>query len=199
MSIITPDVNDFIGEINLDLNNDSNVIDNFERLGTIHQKDILRDVLGDKLYNELINDLDGSGNPQTQKFIDLVDGKTYERPSGKEKIYEGLIRMLNYMVYSYYLKKTWSNNSSTGQLTNVNQNSEKLNRSDLRKEISIIYNQGIGLYNDVIIYLDDEYETYFPDNNDYAFWNPKHKKYIGRITTGTPSNSYFYNRSSDNN
>lgn len=199
MSVLTPNINDFIGEINLDLNNDTNVVANFERIGTVHQKDILRAVLGDKLYNLLISDLDGSGNPVTQKYIDLVDGKTYTRPSGKQKIYEGLTRMLNYMIYSYYLEKTWSSNSSTGQLTNVNQNSEKLNRADLRKERSIIHNKAINLYNDVIIYLNDERETYFTESNDYAFWHPELKKYIGRITTGTPSNSYYYNRSSDNN
>lgn len=198
MSLLFVDVNDFIGEINLDLSNDTNVLANFEALGRQIEDDVLKDVLGDKLYNLLIADLVG-GVPQAQLYKDLVDGKTYDRPSGKEKIYEGLKRMLRYFVYSGYLDYQWSANSSTGQLTNINQNSEKINRSDLRKVISRIYNKGVSLYNDVIIYLDDEHETYFTGSNEYGFWTPKAKKYMGRIITGTPSNSYFYNRSSDNN
>ena len=71
MSVLTPDINDFTGEINLDLH-DPTVQSYFEDLGTVHQKDILRDLLDDKLYNALINDLDGSGNPQTQLYVDLV-------------------------------------------------------------------------------------------------------------------------------
>ncbi len=199
MSVLTPDINDFKGEINLDLSNDANVVAQFESMGTTWQKDILIDLLDDKLYNLLIADLDSNGEPQTQKYIDLVDGKTYNRPSGKEKIYEGLTRMLNYFVYEMYLNNTWSNNVSTGQITNVNENSIKVNRADLRKVRADIQNKGVKLYNSVITYLNDENETYFTESNDYSFWHPKSKKFIGRITMGTPSNSYFYNRSSEGN
>ena len=199
MSVLTPDINDFIGEINLDLKH-PNIQDAFEQIGTVHQKDILRDLLDDKLYNALIADLDGSGNPQTPPYIALVNGETYTKPSGKTVIYEGLIRMLNYFVYSFYLDKTWSSNVSTGQITNLNENSIKVNRAELRKVRAEIHNKAVKLYNAAIKYLDDEKETYFPSGtNDYSFWNPKVKKFIGKIIMGTPSNSYFYNRSSKGN
>jgi hypothetical protein len=199
MSVLTPDVNDFIGEINLDLSNDSNVVAQFESMGTTWQKDILRDLLDDELYNLLIADLDGNGDPQTTKYIELVDGKTYERPSGKEKIYEGLIRMLNYYVYDLYLNFTWSSNVSTGQITNVNENSTKVNRADLKKVRADIQNKAVNLYNSAVTYLNDENETYFTGANSYSFWDPKVKKYDNKITMGTPSNPYFYNRSSERN
>jgi len=199
MSLLFIDVNDFVGEINLDLSNDSNVIDNFESLGRQIEDDLLRDLLDDKLYNELLADLDGSGNPQTQKFIDLVDGKTYLRPSGKTKIYEGLKRMLRYFVYEGYLEFQWSSNVNTGQITNINENSLKVNRADLRKVRSRIQNKGVNLYNSAKVYLNDEYEVYFTGDNDYGFWSPKKKAFIGGIKTGTPNNSYYMNRSSNNN
>lgn len=199
MSLLFIDVNDFVGEINLDLGYDENVISQFETLGRQIEDDILRDLLDDKLYNELIADLDVSGNPVTGKYIDLVDGKTYERPSGKEIIYEGLKRMLRYFVYEGYLDLQWSSNVNTGQVTNVNENSLKVNRADLRKVRSRIQKKAVNLYNKAKVYLDDENETYFTGENDYSFWNPKKKKYIGGIITGTPNNTYFYNRSSDNN
>jgi hypothetical protein len=177
MSLLFIDVNDFIGEINLDLSNDENVIAQFESLGRTIEDDVLRDLLDDKLYNELIADLDGNGDPQTQKFIDLVDGKTYEG----------------------YLDLQWSSNVNTGQITNVNENSLKVNRAELRKVRARIQHKAINLYNAAKTYINDEHEVYFLTGNDYSFWNPKRKKYIGGITTGTPNNTYFYNRSSDNN
>ena len=146
MSVLTPDINDFTGEINLDLK--APVIQGtFEKIGTVHQKDILRDLLDDKLYNALVADL-VNGVPQTQLYIDLVSGKTYTKTSGKEVIYEGLIRMLNYFVYAFYLDKTWSSNVSTGQITNINENSVKVNRAELRKVRAEIYNKAVNLYNE---------------------------------------------------
>ena len=107
--------------------------------------------------------------------------------------------MLNYFVYAFYLDKTWSSNVSTGQITNINENSLKVNRAELRKVRAEIYNKAVNLYNAAIRYLDDENETYFTGDNDYSFWSPKVKKFIGRITMDTPVNSYFYNRSSKGN
>lgn len=199
MSLLFITVNDFIGEINLDLSNDANVLAQFEALGRQHEIDILKDLLGHKLYSDLIADLDSSEQPQTQKFIELVDGKTHILSSGETKIYEGLKRMLSYFVYSFYLEKNWSNNVSTGQTTNNNENSTPINRADLRKVRSTIHNPGVKLYNDAAKFIDDNYLDYFPNLNDYNFWMPKVKRYIGKITTGTPMNRYFYKRSSEGN
>lgn len=41
------------------------------------QETQLRELLGDGLYYALVNDLDANGEPQTQKYTDLVDGKEY--------------------------------------------------------------------------------------------------------------------------
>lgn len=199
MSLLFLTINDFIGEVNLDLSNDANVQAQFEALGRQVQDDYLRDLLNDKLYNDLIADLDGSGNPQTQNFIDLVDGKTYLTPGGATSNYEGLKRMLKYFVYSETLDFNWSRNVSTGQITNTNENSQTINRADLRKVRSKIHNKAVNLYNSAGVFINDNYEDYFPNTDDYSFWLPRVKRYIGKITTVTPFNKHFYNRSSEGN
>lgn len=194
------DINDYIGEINLDLSNDSNVLAHFEAIGDMVEEDILRDLLDDKLYNSFIADLDVNNDPQTQLYIDLLDGKTYTKPSGKTVDYDGLKRMLRYFIWAYYQDEIWSNNVSTGQIINANENSTKVNRSDLRKLRAKKYNHAIKLYNEAIQYLIDERETYFPNGTtDYQFWYPKSKTYIGVIRMGTPNSTYFTNRSSKGN
>jgi hypothetical protein len=197
MSLTFLTINDFIGEVNLDLSNDSNVQAQFEAMAGQIEEDYLRDLLNDKLYEDFINDLIG-GVPQTQNFIDLLNGKTYVNPSGETVKYDGLKRMLKYFIYSETLDYNWSNNASTGQLTSNNENSTLINRADLRKVRAKIHNKGINLYNKAATFINDNYTDYFTDN-DYSFWLPKVKRYIGKITSVTPMNRYFYNRSSTGN
>lgn len=199
MSLLFLTINDFIGEVNLDLSNDANVQAQFIAIGRQIEDDYLRDLLNDKLYNDLIADLDGSGNPQTQPFIDLVDGKTYLNDGGATINYDGLKRMLKYFVWSETLDFTWSKNVSTGQITNTNENSQVISRADLRKVRSKNHNKAVNLYNKAAIFINDNHEDYFPNTDDYSYWLPKVKRYIGRITSVTPFNKFFYNRTSEGN
>ena len=189
----------FVGKINLDLS-DGNIQSQFDSFAVDEGEEILRDLLDDDLYAQLIADLDSDNNPKTTKFINLVNGEDYERPNGKTVNYDGLKKMLRYFVYAAWLEWTWSDNVGTGQFLNQNENSERVNRADLRKVWSKRYNEGVRLYNEAFRYINDNYTTYFTDGtNEYAFWSTKRKKFKGRITMGSPSNSYFYNRSSDGN
>ena len=198
MSLLFIDTSDFIGEINLDLKSDTDVSASFESLGRQIEDDILLDLLNAPLLNDLMADLDVNGDPQTQIYIDLVDGVTYANPSGVTVNYAGLKRMLRYFVWSDYLEINRSQNVSTGQMVSLNENSEPLTRGQLIKVRKPIQNKAVRLYNQAAIFINDNYTDYF-SNNDYGFWRPKSKKYLGTITTQTYSNSYFYNRSSEGN
>ena len=200
MSLLFIDIGDFIGEINLDISSDANVQAQFESLGRQVEEDVLRDLLNDKLYNDLIADLDVNEDPQTQKFIDLVNGVTYQRISGETINYDGLKRMLRYFVYEQYLDFSFTNNASTGQNVNENENSILLNRADLRKVRARIQRKAVDLYAKAAIFINDNYEDYFDaSTSDYSFWRPTQKKYLGAITMVTPRNEYYYNRSSEGN
>lgn len=191
-------INDFKGEINLDLSSDPNVIAQFETLGRQIEDDILQDLLNDKLYNDLIADLDLSGDPQTSPYTELVDGETYINDAGQTIIYQGLKRMLRYFIYEQYLDFQWSSNASTGQSTTENENSTLLTRSALRKVRARIQNKAVNLYSKAATYINEKNTDLF-SATDYGFWRPKKKKYLGKITTVTHSNSFFYNKSSEGN
>ena len=190
-------VNDFVGEINLDLSNDSNVIANFSAIATQVETDILRDLLNDKLYSDLIDNTT-SGSPTDSAFIDLVNGTTYTNLIGKTIVYEGLKRMIRYFVYDAYLDIIYSQNTGIGQMQSQNENSTPLTRGALRKVRARIQNKAVGLYKAAAIFINDNYTDYF-SATDYAFWRPAPKKYLGKITSQTYSNNYFYNKSSTEN
>ncbi len=190
-------VNDFIGEIRLDLSNDNNVRTNFEAIANQVMDDVLRDLMNDSLYNNFIADL-VNNIPQTQKYLDLLNGKTYTRTSGEKKIYEGLKRMLRYFVYEAYIDFQHTSNSSLGQTMANTENSQVITRGQLRKVRSVIQNKAVNLYGKAIQFINDNYQTYFT-GSDYSFWKPTQKRYLGKITSMTFSNLYFYNKSSESN
>ena len=198
MSLLFIEISDFIGQINLDLSSDSNVIAQFEAFGRDIEEEILKELLNDKLYSDLIADLDGNEEPQTQIYIDLVNGKEYTNPIGQTIIYEGLKKMLRFFIYEEYLDFIYSQNTSTGQMSSQNENSIPLTRGQLRKVRSRIQNKAVKLYHKAAIFINDNYTDYFT-GTDYAYWRPKEKRFLGKITTSTYSNSYFYNRSSEDN
>jgi hypothetical protein len=196
MSLNFYTLNDFIGEINLSLSNDTNVQAQFEAMANQIGDDILRDLLNDKLYTDLIADLDGNGNPQTQPYIDLVDGITYIDDNQETIAYQGLKRMLRYFVWEQTLMFTRSSNSTNGQEVANSENAVKLTRFQLRKEREPIQNKAVDLYHDACKFIDDNYED-FLTANDYSLWKPKRKTYLGKIITVSPRNQYFYKRSTN--
>lgn len=189
-------INDYIGEINLALS-DENVQINFNAIGTQVETDILKDLLNGKLYNDFINDLTNN-IPGSQQFTNLLNGTTYIDDCGETIIYEGLKRMLRYFIYENYLEKSYYQNTGIGQMQGQNENSVTLNRSQLRKARAIIQNEAIKLYRKAIIFINDNYTDYFT-GNDYNFWIPRQKTFLGKIITKTPVNNYFLNRSSEEN
>ncbi len=104
----------FIGEIELNFGDYSK----FDDFTTQKEKEILIDLLGWELYYALISDLDGSGDPQTQKYIDLVDGVAagYQDNSSNYRELAGIKTMAAYFFYYYYVKDVQSHNTEVGDV-----------------------------------------------------------------------------------
>lgn len=87
-----------------------------------YEKEILIDALGYELYSLLIDDLDEGGEPQTQRFIDLVDGAEFNLDyCGKTFLtkWEGLRNsykqsFIAYYTYFNYVSRTNEHLSSIG-------------------------------------------------------------------------------------
>lgn len=131
------DIDDFIGFYKIDENlYDSDIVEKTE-------ESVLRDLLGNTLYTEFINDLDGSNEPQTQKWKDFKDGKDYT-----DSIlinYVGISEMLvAFCFYALILDNYES--SSTGFTKNLNQNSRVFNEHEKKALAYKSYNKGVNFY-----------------------------------------------------
>jgi len=95
----------FIGEINIPNVTASAVVTGLTQAITQYEKEILIMLLGYELYALLIDDLDGSGDPQTAIYTDLVDGAEFTHTINGEDItlkWEGLRNTAKQSLIAYY-------------------------------------------------------------------------------------------------
>lgn len=124
----------------------------------------LRDLLGCDLYDLFIADLDGNGNPQTQRFIDIFnpfcddDGNT----EGIQQRSQGIPVMLKGFVYYDYVKDSGFSNLITGNVKNDFSNSAIATSVEygLRQR----YNRAIRSYEAIQWFICDNSATY-PEYN----------------------------------
>lgn len=175
----------FINDINIagtilsSQNNFDDVIDRYE-------PEILECGLGYELYKALLADLDVSGDPQTQRFIDLIDGAEFTFEVCGETVtekWEGLRNtdkksLCSYYVYFQYRSETDSFYSASGQQNEaLTENSTK---SDNYAKLVKSWNKMVLLYGDVSIHCYGSanrtisnygYRTNYRDISTYEHYN----------------------------
>ena len=139
-------------------------------------KEVLRKLMGDKLYSEYLADLDGNGDPQTQKFIDLVDGKTYENSCGRTVIYEGLKKFLLYFIWHDYQLGIIYKNAGAGTHRQDNENSNKPSWYQLSSEAKRVHDKGVPYFKSAWRFIYEFRSTYFPDDEADWTYKPIYKK-----------------------
>jgi hypothetical protein len=119
---------------------------------TAYEKDILRDLLNDKLQYE-INAL----SSLTGKYADLINGCSYTDSDGNFKTNAGLKEVLKRFINYYYSKDNFQI-SSTGKNKNKNENADAISNAENTSIIYSIFNQGVDIWNnDVIDFLTEFY------------------------------------------
>ena len=116
-----------------------------------YENEILQKLLGYELLKALLADLDGSGDPQTQRFIDLVDGAEFSFDFNDNTIntkWEGLRNTMKksfiaYWVYFQYRNENESFFSGIGQRKGKGENSVMV---DVRPKLVSSWNKMIKLY-----------------------------------------------------
>ena len=132
--------------------------------------------LGDAEYINLIADLDSNNEPQTQKFIDLVDGKNYTNSSGRTVIFLGIKEMLKLMVYSVFLERDSQNSDGSGIIELKVENAEKVEQKRMRREAHIRWNRGVEMFNG------EAYQYMIDNQADFSDWlHTKQSKYLNGI------------------
>jgi hypothetical protein len=191
MNFVT--VDDFKGDTQLD-GIHRNTKEKFEAVANDIEKFILRDLLGDWLYTQLIADLDVNGDPVTQKYIDLVNGKSYIAENGITRIYSGFKPFLTRMIFEHYVETNHFHQTTNASVTMDNDNSTTLPRNEMTKVKNRIFNDAVKYYNECYLFLYNQRTDYFTDN-EYSNWleTSKRKTYKGKIIRKSYSNTYYKN------
>lgn len=93
----------FVGEINIPNQKINTIV--LDQAIFQYEKEILIKLLGYKLYSLLMADLDVSGNPQTQIYIDLVNGAEFTHTYRGQQVllkWEGLKNADKQSLIAYY-------------------------------------------------------------------------------------------------
>jgi len=143
----------FYGDLALPFSDEDSLTAFFNNYGAF-QRRILVDALGESLYIAFEADFSegASGSPQTQKYIDLLNGENYTIDySGDFTIkYPGIIdsdNLISFLAYFYYYEQFKSNTklTKTGWINEDNENSA-IARSEKANDM---YNIGVELYGEV--------------------------------------------------
>ena len=104
-----------------------------------YEEEILTSLLGYSLYKLLLADLDGSGDPQTTRFIELIDGVEFEHTYGnitQTLKWKGLrnsdkLSLSAYYTYYKYIERNATKMAAVGNTDLKAENAEKV--SPIRK------------------------------------------------------------------
>ena len=161
------DNTDFEGRIRLPNHKQTNIEVN-TMISEIQPK-ILKELLGSKLYRELIADLDGNGDPQTQKWVDLVNGIEYdiEDDTGEDYpvYWEGLAPMLENFCYYYYVNSNETKQTISGEVKQKQLNSGVASNWG---KTTFAYNRGVRFYGFNIENIYSRYPCVYKDNEYWA-------------------------------
>jgi len=146
--------------------------DNYEDFNAIAldtQNFVTNEILGDELFNAFTTDIDGTGTPVEQKWLDFLNGVTWTEIVNKDDLTKNVIhnnkgikKSWDYFVYREWLNQAPFVSNFTGKSVNNAINGVQLDRQSLNIETENRYNQGVDIYCTVIDFL-KYYEEYSVD------------------------------------
>jgi len=146
--------------------------DNYEDFNAIAldtQNFVTNEILGDELFNAFSTDIDGTGTPVEQKWLDFLNGVTWTEIVNKDDLTKNVIhnnkgikKAWDYFVYREWLNQAPFVSNFTGKSVNSAINGVQLDRQSLNVETQNRYNQGVDIYCTVIDFL-KYYEEYSVD------------------------------------
>lgn len=124
----------------------------FASFVAIYEARILRELLTDKLQNEI-----AAAATLTGKYAALINGYYYTNEAGNKKTNAGLKELLKRFLYYYYRKDNWQS-ASTGATKNQSENSAALPNVENSQVIYSRYNEGVDIWNsDIVDFLTEYY------------------------------------------
>jgi hypothetical protein len=131
-------------------------------------------LLGDEVYVNMLADLDSNNEPQTQPYIDLIDGVGYYiATNGEKTLFGGIRLMLTFFVYSEYLKSQRINRFQSNATHMTYENAEVAAIKDVNYEAHKRWNKGVEMYNGEV------YDYLVYSQSSFTNWNfTRQSRYI---------------------
>lgn len=186
--------NSFVGRYNISQN--TQIKTDLEDFISEFEPIILEALLGAYLYNLLKADLI-EGVPQTQKYIDLVNGVTYTDENDIILNYKGIKRMLIQLLFVDWTLQSYYN-SNIGNVKPIAEGATVLTEWENKRILAPISQDGVMLYRQTIKFLKDDNNclTYF-SSTEYDLWCPVIIEPLTLISTITLENKYYLNHPHD--
>ena len=181
-----------IDQLFFDLNDVRNVraisvnISDFDLFAQEVQRNYVQRLLGDDLYNALILDLDGNGDPTEARFTELLDGKTYDI-NNRKRIFRGLRLYASYLwIYTYSLDSGAKVTPIGAQLFKDEEAENAQSKQEFRQLRDHAISSANGLEDSIIEYLQD-----FPDvYPEYSLGDKEEPAQDNDFTFRTIGNAY---------
>lgn len=156
----------FVGTINLDFGNAGFPNDHAAEF----EKKFLIKLLGMDLYRALIDDLDVNNDPQTDKYVKLVDGISagYTDESGYKQQLEGIKSMLKYLFFAEYVEASIYTHTTTGVIQAQVSNAT-ISEIGTAKQKVHAQNLGVDYFNQLIAYI--RYKNGVEGDDYYNLWH----------------------------
>lgn len=130
----------------------------------------LKPLLGDELYNALVEDFEAS--PSLTDYSDLFNGSEWTL-SGHNYKHAGLIPVLCYFAYARYKLNSNTEDTAFGTITKRNNESEPVSEKTISRQADQARSGAMSYMNQVIKFLND-------NSTDYPLWVNSCKTKTGR-------------------
>jgi hypothetical protein len=156
----------FTGECDLPKNGYKNA--DFNAIIDTVQDEVLRDLLGQRVYTSFMADVDaGLGTPTKSKHLVLLNGGAYDTDEENadtgnlvQAYCPGVKRMLRLFTFARIVAGLTDNHQSSGSYEPSGENSSTLTRQQRNVSARIAYNTAIALRDEVVKFLQTNYGQY---------------------------------------
>jgi hypothetical protein len=151
---------DFLGDIKISQNSKESA--DLQSYIDQTQERVLRNLLGDSEYNLFIADL-VAGVPQTQKWLNFLNGFTWVDDSDYDNNYTGIKQFLRYFTYFEFVRNLNAKTTTIGIQFADAENSLQATQIQSNVVTEQRYNKGVDLYKEatkMLLYYEKRTESY---------------------------------------
>ena len=134
-----------------------------------YQEDSIHLILGKTVGTLFAADINGSGVPVTTKYLTIFNAIRDEDSGGAERLSIGMKKILQAIIYYWYVSQEQVMSSQSGMVATQNETSDKLSPEMALRAAEIRYNDMLSSIRTIQWYCMENTPTDYPDFNGKRF------------------------------